>query len=174
MAQLPGFSPDDIRNPLPITEDSFHELCLRFLDKHTAKVLDGLSLEPPKTNTKTGSAFVDAWYEWERNLRIALAQIRALRMKKEFDNANTVIPPDVLQTARTACGMDSPLSAEQFLNMARLETIQRLAPLDAFSTDALFAYALKLKQATRMQLFNEETGMASYRMIYDKILGESI
>lgn len=174
MAQLPGFSSGETSSPLPITEESFHELCMRFLDSHTAKMLNGLSLEPPRTACKSGSAFIDAWYDWERNLRIALAEIRALRMKKEFNSGNTVIPPDVLQTARTACGMDSPLSAEQFLNKARLETLDRICPLDAFSTDALFAYALKLKQTARMKLFDEKNGMSSYRMIYDKILGESV
>ena len=42
-----------------------------------------------------------------------------------------------------------------------------------FSDDAVIAYGLKLKLANRVKKFNEEAGMASYRKIYDRILGES-
>ena len=46
-------------------------------------VLEGLSLVPPMELVSTGSAFLDVWYEKERNLRCALAQIRAQKLKKD-------------------------------------------------------------------------------------------
>ena len=61
----------------------FREVASRFIAPKEKAVLEGLSLVPPKELGKTGSAFLDVWYEKERNLRCALAQIRAQKMKKD-------------------------------------------------------------------------------------------
>lgn len=174
MAQLPAFS-INVGALLPFTEEYFIELCSRFLDNKAMGILRSLSLEPPRIPKKTGSSFVDNWYSWERNVRLSLAKIRATKLKKEFSLGSELLsfPPDVVFTARTASGFDSPLEAEEFLNSERLFALNRLSPLDAFSIDALYAYALKFKLAVRIKKFNEETGMESYRKIYDTILGES-
>lgn len=170
VAQLPSFVVSDDRMPLPITEAHFTELCSRFLAKDEQRILEGLSLEPPRDEARTGSKLVDAWYEHERSLRVALAQIRALNMKKKFDAGGLSLSPDAVQAARTAAGMDSPLAAEQFLNQYRVRVIEGITPLDGFSVDAVFAYGIRLKLAARMKKFSAETGMASYHKIYDRIL----
>ena len=170
VAQLPSFVVSDDRTPLPITEAHFTELCSRFLAKDEQRILEGLSLEPPRDEARTGSKLVDAWYEHEHSLRVALAQIRALNMKKKFDAGGLSLSPDAVQAARTAAGMDSPLAAEQFLNQYRVRVIEGITPLDGFSVDAVFAYGIRLKLAARMKKFSAETGMASYHKIYDRIL----
>lgn len=173
MSQLPSFNTQQTA-PLPITEEYFLDLCSRFLDKKSYNLVLDISLEPPRSYTPTSSSFLDAYYDWERTLRFSLAQIRAAKMKKEFIMPQELsIAPDVLQTARTASGFESPLDAEQFLNEARMNALQRFTPSDYFCTDAVFSYALQLKLAVRIKQFNEEAGMASYRQIYDTILGES-
>ncbi len=173
VSQLPDISAAAARQPLPVTEEYFRELCSRFLGKKGLTVLKGLSLIPPLKEDPTGSVFVDAWYEKERALRLCLAQVRSLAMKKESVQLTGACTGDVLQAARNAVGMDSPLSAEQFLYQYRMDVINRLQPLDIFSEDAVFAYGLKLMLTQRMRLFNEETGMVSYHTIYDRILGET-
>ena len=171
VSQFPEFTVSDDRSPLPISYEYYRDLCGRFLDKKSLKVLDGLSLEPPLEDCgSTGSKFVDSWNYRERSLRLALAQIRALRMKKKFSVGNVSIAPESVQAARTASGMDSPLSAEQFLNQYRLSVIESMRPLDGFSVDAVFSYGLRLQLAVRMKKFNAETGMESYHKIYDSIL----
>jgi len=172
MSQLPSVT-ISMDKPLPVTEEYFMDLCSRFLDNKSFTILKNLSLEPPREGKKTGSAFLDAWYENERLLRFALAKIRALKLKKDVEFPMLSISPDIVQTARTACGMESPLAAEQFLNESRVQMLDRFAPFDQFSTDAVYVYALKLKLAKRMKSFTEEAGAASYRTIYDQILGES-
>lgn len=173
LAQLPGFTVSDDKNVLPITYEYYYDLCSRFLDKKEMKILEGLSLEPSMEKISTGSDFVDSWNDKERSLRLALAQIRALRMKKKFSIGAESIAPDAVQAARTASGMDSPLAAEQFLNQYRLGVIESMRPLNGFSSDAVFSYGLKLMLASRMKKFNAETGMASYQKIYSRILEES-
>lgn len=170
LAQLPSFSVTDEKSVLPITEEYFYDLCSRFLDKKSMEQVKNLSLEPPRTKVPTDSAFLDKWYENERNLRLALAQIRALRMNKKFNLENESFSPEVVQAARTATGMDSPLAAEQFLNQYRLNLLDSIRPSDEFSIDAVYSYGLKLKLALRMKKFNTEKGMASYHKIYDSIL----
>ena len=91
-------------------------------------------------------------------------------MNKKFDVENESFPPEVIQAARTATGMDSPLAAEQFLNQYRLNLLNSIRPQDEFSIDAVYLYGLKLKLALRMKKFNAEKGMASYHKIYDSIL----
>lgn len=169
VSQLPAL-PQDISAPLPVTEEYFMELCSRFLDGKALKTMQSLSLEPPRSKKSTGSATVDTWYDWERKLRFALGTIRAQRMKKEFSVEDASFPADIMQTARTACGFDSPLEAELFLNGERLKLLESISPSDCFSTDAVFAYALKLKLANRMRKFDAELGMSSYKKIYEKIL----
>ena len=172
VSQLPAIENVDGR-ALPITEKYFRDLCQRFLDEKSLAILDSLSLEPPKDDAKTGSDFLDRWNDRERCLRLALAQIRALKMKKESEMLPGSCTADILQAARTAVGMDSPLAAEEYLNQYRMETLKSLAPLDNFCVDAVFAYGLKLMLAQRMKHFNREIGKDSYHKIYDEILGDA-
>lgn len=173
MSQLPSFSTQQT-SPLPISEEYFLDLCSRFLDSKSFSIICDISLEPPRALIPTGSAFLDAFYDWERMVRFSLASIRAQKMKKEFTLPQGLsITPDILQVSRTASGFDSPLEAEQFLNESRMDALRRFTPSDYFCTDSVISYALQLKLAARIKKFNEEAGLASYRQIYDTILGES-
>ena len=170
VSQLPNISGAEGKSALPLNEASFKELCCRFLSEEEKITLNGLSLVPPKELSSTGSVFLDTWYEKERNLRYALAQIRAQKMKKDA----SVLPPgvtaDIVQAARTAVGMDSPLSAEQFLFDYRIRLLDELRPLDSFSVDSVYAYGIKLLLVERMKKFDVEIGKTSYHKIYDNIL----
>lgn len=173
VAQLPALEETEARSSLPITEKYFRDLCSRFLSEKEMKILDNLSLEPTKEEVKTGSDFLDAWNDKERCLRLALAQLRALKLKKDSDILPGTCTADIIQAARTATGMDSPLSAEEFLNEYRLNTLSLLTPIDSFCVDAVYAYGLKLMLLQRMKLFDMEKGKVSYHKIYDEILGEA-
>jgi hypothetical protein len=173
MAQLPAFPADAGRGALPITEESFLELCSRFLDPKSLKILSALSLEPPRNFQKTGSVVADSWNQMENSLRLALAQVRSQKLKKNFEVPPVSIRPEAIQAARTALGFDSPLDAERFLDQFRLDFVGCLAKPDIFSTETLCVYALRLKLAHRIQKFDQEAGIASYHKIYDQILGEA-
>jgi len=163
----------DNSTKLPISTEYFRDLCMRFMDEHDSCVVKNLSLEPPRENKATGSVFLDTWYTKERNLRLALAQLRALKMHKDTKDLPTTTDGELIQAARTATGMDSPLSAEQYLNEYRLALLDKIAPLDMFSVDAVYCYGLKLMLTERMKKFNRDEGLASYHKIYDEILGET-
>ncbi len=173
VAQLPSFSVSgESSSKLPISTEYFKDLCMRYMNAKDCQVAQNLSLEPPRERVSTGSAFLDEWYDKERNLRYALAQVRAQKMKKEASVVPITTDGEVIQAARTATGMDSPLSAELFLNEYRLSVLDKIAPLDMFSVDAVYSYGLKLMLTERIRKFNRDEGLASYHKIYDEILGE--
>ena len=170
VSQLPFISPE--KSTLPITEKYYRDLCSRFLEGKSKEILESLSLEPSKEPESTGSSFLDAWYEHERALRFALAQVRAQKLKKDLGLLPVSITADIVQAARTAVGMDSPLLAEQFLYEYRLSALEKFQPLDIFCEDYVFAYGIRLMLVQRIKAFDKEKGTASYHRIYDTILGE--
>ncbi|MCR4734768.1 MAG: DUF2764 domain-containing protein [Treponema sp.] len=174
VSQLPNISSSESKSALPLTTDSYKELCCRFISDKEKAVIEGLTLVPPKELESTGSAFLDVWYTKERNLRFALAQIRAQKMKKDAYTLPDGCTADIVTAARTAVGMDSPYSAEQFLYEYRLKLLDDLKPLDSFSIDAVYAYGIKLMLVERMRKFDTENGKSSYHKIYDTILGENV
>lgn len=112
VSQLPNISSAESKTNLPLTSEEFRELACRFISEDEKVIVNALSLVPSKELNSTGSAFLDTWYEKERNLRLALAQIRAQKMKKESVQLPAGMTADIISAARTAVGMDSPLSAE--------------------------------------------------------------
>ena len=103
-------------------------------------------------------------------MRFALAKLRADKMNKSFETENNSLPMVLVQLARTAVDMDSPLEAEKFLNSYRLEFLETLRPMDTFSEDTVFYYWLKLKLLLRIRQFNADNGKAAYKNIYDSII----
>ena len=170
IAQLPSLDAVGDTVPPPITEERFYELCHRFLGRKAVAILDALTLIPERQGNPTGSALVDAWYEGERRLRLALGLARADKLGKTFDADGMALPLSLIQAARTAVETDDPLEAERFLLRLRLAFLETLRANDAFADDMVFYYALKLKLILRMHGFDREAGRAAYRAIYDTVL----
>lgn len=170
VSQLPDISACTQSSALPITQKYYRDLCSRFLDTKSMATLDNLSIEAPREIVSTGSVFLDKWYEYDRCLRFALAQVRAAKLKKDIGMLPVSCTQDIVQTARTAVNMDSPLSAEMFLYEQKLAVLNALQPLDNFSVDYVFCYGIRLILLERMKKFDKERGTDSYHQIYDKIL----
>lgn len=172
ISQLPSLDGLSENTPIPVTENQFFELCSRFLGKKALDELNKITLIPSKTYKKSSSALIEKWNEGERNLRLALAKLRADKMNKDFDAVMQAFPADLLQAVRTAIEIESPMEAEKFLNRCRLEFLETLRPMDSFSEEFVFYYCLKLKLLERMRKFDTHSGEAAYRKIYDSIMSE--
>lgn len=168
MAQLPDISLLSPEVEPPITEERFRELCERALSGKELKMLDSLSLVPPKGAVPTGSEFLDKWYASERNLRLCLASIRAKNIGKEAEEV--VVDSDISQVAHDACEMNNPLQAELFLHKYRQSVLTSLHPSDMFSIDAVYEYGIRLMLDARMRKFNLDAGEAAMQTVYDAIL----
>lgn len=172
MSQLPALDGVTDTSPLPITEDRFLELCERFLPPKMLVALKGINLIPPKEAVPTGYKFIDAWNEYERNLRMALGTVRAEKSGKAFENGDQFISSEMTQIAKIAVEIENPLEAEVFLNGYRARFLEDLRPTDAFCEDAVFYYALKLKIMARIKLFDSEKGVKAYQDIYNSIMSK--
>ena len=172
ISQLPSLDGLSENTPIPVTENQFFELCSRFLGKKALDELNKITLIPSKTYKKSSSALIEKWNEGERNLRLALAKLRADKMNKDFDAVMQAFPADLLQAVRTAIEIESPMEAEKFLNRCRLEFLETLRPMDSFSEEFVFYYCLKLKLLGRMRKFDTHSGETAYRKIYDSIMSE--
>jgi len=174
MAQLPVINP---AAPVAFSYAKFSELAHRFLSSRDARVLDALSLEPARREAATGSTVVDAWYRWERALRLSLARFRAAKLGRNipytFEEEELVSrAPDARAAAHAASSIENPLEAELALDRARLARVESLRGGHFFDSEAVFLYGLTLLLRERRDRFSAEAGRASYTTIYSQILGE--
>ena len=72
--------------------------------------------------------------------------------------------------ANAAIEKENPMESEKYLNSYRLEMLETLRPMDAFSDEYIFYYGLKLKLLLRIRQFDTETGEKAYRNIYNSII----
>ncbi len=169
ISQLPSLDGINENTPLPITSERFAELCRRFLSKKAQAEFEKLTLVPPR-NSEKSSSLIEKWNDGERNLRLALAKLRADKLDKHFEVSDRSFSPELLQAVRTAVETESPMEAEKFLNKYRLDFLETLRPMDSFSEEFVFYYGLKLKLIERIRKFDSESGEAAYRNIYDSIM----
>ncbi len=170
ISQLPSLDGINENTPLPITSQRFEELCLGFLGKKAKSEFEKISLAPTRNPQKSSSALIERWNEGERNLRLALAKLRADKMNKNFDIDVQSFSAAILQAARTAVETENPMEAEKFLNRYRLDFLEMLRPMDSFSEEFIYYYGLKLKLLERIRKFDAESGEAAYRAIYRSIM----
>lgn len=173
ISQLPSLDGINENTPLPINEARFLELCNSLLNKKMLAQIESLTLLPHKNVDLSDNGLIKMWNEGERELRIVLARLRAEKMHKSFDSENRSYSPELLQTARSAIEIESPMEAEKFLNRYRLAFLETIRPSDSFSDDFILYYGLKLKLLERMREFDMQSGKSAYDKIYDSIMNEN-
>jgi hypothetical protein len=170
ISQLPSLDGISENMPLPITEERFFELCSQILGKRIQSEISKMTLLPSKTYEKSSSSLIATWNDGERKLRLALAKVRADKMKKSFDIENNVLSSELMKIANTAIEIESPMEAEKFLNNYRLEFLETLRPMDNFSEEFVYYYGLKLKLISHIRQFDTNVGEIAYRNIYNSII----
>lgn len=170
ISQLPSLDGIGENAPLPIDEERFLELCGKHLGKKAQSEMAKLTILPPIDAENVSSDLLCKWYDGERNLRLALAKVRAEKMNKSFDLKNKSLPSEMLKVASEAANEDNPMKAETLLLEYRLKFLEGLRPMDSFSEDFVFYYGLKLKLISRMKQFDLKLGEIEYKNIYNSIL----
>ena len=176
MAQLPSIS---FGSKAPFKYEEFEELAFRYINKKDRELLKGLSLEPSRDGKKTSSLLLNKWYEFERAVRLALRELRAVKLKWENvdisyeEHAKVVSSYYAQNIASQAFSMEDPLQAELFLDKKRFEFLNGIKSENAFSSDALFSYAIMLLLILREESFSKESGVEEYKKLYSEILEKS-
>lgn len=170
ISQLPSLDGMSENSPVPITEERFLELCEGSLKNKALCELKNIKLVPSADAAKSYSSLIESWNSGERDLRLALAKVRADKMNKAFDLQNKHLPLELFKVASAAVEIKNPLEAEKFLLQYRLAFLETIRPMDNFSEEYIFYYALKLKLILRLRQFDAEVGKAVYNNIYNSIL----
>lgn len=170
ISQLPSLDAIGENSSIPITQEQFLELCNRFLNKKAVKEIENLTLAPSLEQEKTSSKLIDDWNSGEKKLRLALAKARAEKMNKIFDVKDDTVSVEIAKTVNSALEIGNPLEAERFLLHYRLSYLEALRPIDIFSREYIFYYALKLKLILRIREFDTVIGESTYKNIYNSIL----
>jgi len=169
VSQLPSLDGIGENTPIPITEEQFLELCAANLDTKAFERVRLLTLVPSIDAVSSGSWLIDSWNEGERRLRIALGRARAERMNKAFSLQSGTTDPELARVVTAALGASDPLKAEKILLDYRLSLLETLRPIDTFSVDYIYYYALKLKLIMRVRGFDTALGEKEYKNIYSAV-----
>ncbi len=178
MAQLPSLTTGSVPG---ISYKDFLLLAERFLSSSDVRILRSVSLVPPREEVKTGSSVVDGWFRKERALRLALARVRAGKLKRtdssalggmEASSVSEMVSayPEISLAVKNAAAMEDPLEAERYLDKVRISFVRELGNGHFFDSEAVFAYAFMLLLLEREEAFSVESGRSAYMDIYNSIL----
>jgi hypothetical protein len=170
IAQLPQLA---LGQEPPLSSAAFLERYGAMLSASDAALLGlcRLGLQSGEESAPTSSAFVNAWRGRERVLTLALAKLRAAKLKFEAPAAEVPDGLDEVKAlAKAAFAMEDPFEAELFLDKGRWDAIESFVGLDYFTADVVFAYFLKLLLIERRSSFKSEEGFAEYKALYAGII----
>ena len=153
---------------VPVSEEKFLQLAEDTLGPEKYQVLLKSrwgSIEP------TGSPFADRILAWDKELRLELAKARLAGLKLSSPHA---LPESdgydvLLEKARTALSLDSPLAAENYLNSLRWSFVEEMSISHFFDLEALIAYFFKFQLALRQEKFQKAAGRDAFEQIYRKV-----
>lgn len=118
----------------------------------------------------TGFVFADRILAWETELRLELAKARLQKLQHDSPCLPESNGRDVLlEKARTAIAMDSPLEAECFLHQLRWNFIEEMGVSHFFDLEALVVYYFKLQIALRQEKFQKELGQEVFAKTYEAV-----
>ncbi len=167
-ATLPLLSSD---SKPTITVDSFLSSCELHVTKSDYQILVNSSIKVPENEEALHGVAKTCW-EWEKSLRNELVKLRAANMEINADEH--IRTGDVAfgthRIATEAIKIESPLEAENYLNIARLAFLESLCVGHFFDLTFLVIYYLKLQVLDRVSCFDSEVGYKKYQEIYKNIL----
>ena len=144
--------------------DGFLARCEGHLTTDEAEVLRRLSLSPDQPAGQ--SAVLDAWLDWERDMRNGMADYRSRRMQRqpgEWNRETRTVHPFDRRHLDELMAAGSGREREEALAAFRLQALETLAGGHVFDFEALVAYALRLLILLRLQAMSPEPGAEKFR-----------
>ncbi|MFO7849139.1 MAG: DUF2764 family protein [Spirochaetia bacterium] len=150
----------------PFSLEEFYEMCRGNIAEKDLDILMHAGMEPKKE----GSAFppLARWWEWETALRNELVGYRTQKLGWEGDAhlREGEVVTEIFDIARNAVSQESPLQAEELLNKARWDFLDKLETGRFYELINLMVYSLKLQLLIRRGLFTQERGEENFEEIY--------
>jgi len=147
---------------VPLSEQDFRAACETGLDGALAasvrQLLDGLT-----PDEAPASPWVAAWNAKESQVRAAVARRRAARLGVPPPETQAVVADTRIEPAVNAAFEEvNPLRREQALDRLRWQFADEMQGVQPLSENVIFAYAVKLRLALRLQSLDATAGRAKF------------
>jgi hypothetical protein len=166
VASLPMLSMEEAP---PFSAETFEATCAEHLSARDAEALSLILAQD--MDTKAAHPFVTTWRETETQLRNAVVAARAARHKQDPDEylrEQSGFSATLQHAVTEAFARENPLDRERLLDRFRWKQSDDLAGMNPFSSDAMLAYALKLKLAARWATMDTDKGNETAEAILQK------
>ena len=149
----------ELDKELPLTVETFHDLCADQISKNQLCLLEALL--SGEVSSESTHSFANRWFHAEIQLKNAVArqraQIRGVDVKPFLHSHDHFI--GFLETrVQEAFSGEDPSELERILDQTRWELAEDFIGEDAYGFSKLAAYAVQLRIATRWNHMNDETG----------------
>jgi len=154
-ASLPALSID---SPPEMSVEEFRNLCSQHMTKSDMRVLNDIL---SGNETESSHPFAAKWTEKKTLIRNAIARTRASRLQidaSDYLKEQTPVSVTTEKKIADAFASANPADREHAIDKYTWTEIEDIAGYDPFSTNAILAYALKLKLAERWAGMTEEDG----------------
>jgi len=155
ISSLPGIS---LEAKPSLSLSDFRTACTTQLSEADAAALECLLDGGIETENHS---FVKSWTARDTQLRNASARLRAAKQSRDaadFVRPHTGFDVGIETMVEEAYNNSNPLERERELDRIRWRVLDELAGADPFSTNALLAYAVKLRIAERWASMDEKKG----------------
>lgn len=139
-----------------ISSEDFRRACAEHLTQRDMAALDALGQEPPAPGIGR------EWHASETRIRNAAARLRAARLKRDaaqYTREQVGVDLAAEEAVGDAFARPNPMERERAIDRLRWQQIETLTGYDPFSSDAVLAYALKLRLAERWARLEDEAGL---------------
>lgn len=157
-ASLPRLS---FSEGLPFEVEDFIALCDENLSPKDAQVVHALIDGVGSEFASVKSPFLKQWNDCEIQLRNTIVKHRATIRKcdpEQFLMSQEGSDYSIEKAVSDAYNKANPLEREQSLDDFRWAQLERLAGVDLFDSNAIFAYALQLKILERWSKLDADVG----------------
>ena len=149
----------ELDKELPLTVETFRDLCADQISKTQLYLLDALL--NGEVSCGSTHSFANRWFNAEIQLKNAVArqraQIRGVDVKP-FMRSHDQFIGFLESRVQEAFSAEDPAELERILDQTRWELAEDFIGEDAYGFSKLAAYAVQLRIATRWNRMNDETG----------------
>ncbi len=166
--------------PPPISFAAFQHRCHDELSPADFAAVQAIARDTVVTETTepapTMPRFYRRWHAVETQIRNAVAtrrgrtaNVAAAPYRRNHDGYRV----DIEQAVDAAFAQSSPFDRERALDGLRWRLLEELGGTDPFTSDALLAYACRLRLSERWAGLTPETGQAAFQETLTKIIDET-
>lgn len=155
-------------SPPPLSSSAFLSTCGIELSRLDMSAMRSITLLPP-ADFSDSPPCIESWYNGERQLRLELARLRAVRLGRPNFVSQGSVSPFFKKIARQVMAFESPWQAEELLDLSRWQILNELEAEYDSGLPRLAVYFLKLQLLERRARFNQQAGQKLRREIVNRI-----